>query len=259
MTLEKGKHYGQESLQQTLQDKARTRLNNPTPHQVRLRQACRTVHLLRLPPAPGHAPYQDALLECTGGGRFNGHRNCVARYRNQRTTAPGKGAAPPPPPLPFAPTTWQPSARSDGTPPTTHLFEGARVPSSAPRPSRLGPHPNGLFGAYIELTPSQHPPDQPQAPQRERVSRAQVPGHRSSPSRQRRGSSSARGGGGAGGAAGAAGGDGGGGSGRSWKSLIRPDVNMGVPTLMMILEPNVVWEHTQVRARVAGVLGWGWG
>jgi hypothetical protein len=32
---------------------------------------------------------------------------------------------------------------------------------------------------------------------------------------------------------------------RGWKSLLRPDVNMGVPQLMSILEPNVVWEHTQ--------------
>ncbi len=79
------------------------------------------------------------------------------------------------------------------------------------------------------------PPGQ-QAPQRERVSRAAVPGNRDVPSGRRRG-------------------------GRHWKSLLRPDVNMGVPQLMMILEPNVVWEHTQVRARElqpvqAQRLGW---
>lgn len=38
MTLEKGKSYGREAAQQTLADKARTRLNNPTPHQVRRRE-----------------------------------------------------------------------------------------------------------------------------------------------------------------------------------------------------------------------------
>ncbi|EFJ42702.1 hypothetical protein VOLCADRAFT_97128 [Volvox carteri f. nagariensis] len=90
MTLEKGKSYGQEQIQQTLQDKARTRLNNPAPHQ---------------------------------------------------------------------------------------------------------------------------------APQRERVSRATIPSAR--PGDQPRTRT------------------------RRWKSLIRPDVNMGVPQLMMILEPNIVWEHTK--------------
>ncbi len=34
MTLEKGKAYGLEQAQQALSDKSRTRLNNPTPHQV---------------------------------------------------------------------------------------------------------------------------------------------------------------------------------------------------------------------------------
>ncbi|GLC39630.1 hypothetical protein PLESTM_000919800 [Pleodorina starrii] len=114
MTLEKGKAYGQEQIQQTLQDKARTRLNNPAPHQ---------------------------------------------------------------------------------------------------------------------------------APQRERVSRSTIP-------------SSARQGGGGGGGGGGAGGGGGGGGGaprtRRWKSLIRPDVNLGVPQLMMILEPNIVWEHTKAYVGAVG-------
>ncbi|KAG2495930.1 hypothetical protein HYH03_005861 [Edaphochlamys debaryana] len=99
MTLEKGKHYGQEQMQQTLQDKARTRLNNPAPHQ---------------------------------------------------------------------------------------------------------------------------------APQRERVSRAAIPGNRGSATPRRR--------------AGA----------RTWKGLLRPDVNMGVPQLMLILEPNIVWEHTQAYVSAVG-------
>jgi hypothetical protein len=30
---------------------------------------------------------------------------------------------------------------------------------------------------------------------------------------------------------------------RPWKEALRPDCNMGVPQLMQILEPNVVWEH----------------
>jgi hypothetical protein len=30
---------------------------------------------------------------------------------------------------------------------------------------------------------------------------------------------------------------------RPWKEALRPDYNMGVPQLMHILEPNVVWEH----------------
>ncbi|GIM02641.1 hypothetical protein Vretimale_7428, partial [Volvox reticuliferus] len=90
MTLEKGKSYGQEQIQQTLQDKARTRLNNPAPHQ---------------------------------------------------------------------------------------------------------------------------------APQRERVSRATIPSGRAGSQPRNRS--------------------------RRWKSLIRPDVNLGVPQLMMILEPNIVWEHTK--------------
>ncbi|EFJ46943.1 hypothetical protein VOLCADRAFT_105249 [Volvox carteri f. nagariensis] len=57
------------------------------------------------------------------------------------------------------------------------------------------------------------------APQRERVSRATIPSGR--PGDQPRTRT------------------------RRWKSLIRPDVNMGVPQLMMILEPNIVWEHTK--------------
>lgn len=31
---------------------------------------------------------------------------------------------------------------------------------------------------------------------------------------------------------------------RKWTEHLSPDRNMGVPQLMMILEPNVVWEHT---------------
>eukprot|EP00879_Flechtneria_rotunda_P024870 GHRR01026391.1.p1 GENE.GHRR01026391.1~~GHRR01026391.1.p1 ORF type:complete len:116 (+),score=36.38 GHRR01026391.1:689-1036(+) len=34
----------------------------------------------------------------------------------------------------------------------------------------------------------------------------------------------------------------------SWKVHISPTINMGVPTLMMILEPKVVWQHAQVIA-----------
>jgi hypothetical protein len=30
---------------------------------------------------------------------------------------------------------------------------------------------------------------------------------------------------------------------RRWQDLISPDLNFGVPQLMMILEPNVVWDH----------------
>ncbi|MEW5317598.1 MAG: hypothetical protein WDW38_008883 [Sanguina aurantia] len=32
---------------------------------------------------------------------------------------------------------------------------------------------------------------------------------------------------------------------RTWKELLRPEVHMGVPQLMSILEPNVIWDHTQ--------------
>eukprot|EP00878_Enallax_costatus_P026589 GHUV01028540.1.p1 GENE.GHUV01028540.1~~GHUV01028540.1.p1 ORF type:complete len:144 (+),score=49.83 GHUV01028540.1:880-1311(+) len=35
---------------------------------------------------------------------------------------------------------------------------------------------------------------------------------------------------------------------RGWRDHIDPSVNMGVPTLMMILEPNVVWGHSHVRS-----------
>lgn len=31
---------------------------------------------------------------------------------------------------------------------------------------------------------------------------------------------------------------------KKWTELLRPDYNMGVPQLMMILEPNIVWDHT---------------
>eukprot|EP00878_Enallax_costatus_P043201 GHUV01051001.1.p2 GENE.GHUV01051001.1~~GHUV01051001.1.p2 ORF type:complete len:123 (-),score=23.10 GHUV01051001.1:99-467(-) len=37
---------------------------------------------------------------------------------------------------------------------------------------------------------------------------------------------------------------------RGWRDHIDPSVNMGVPTLMMILEPNVVWGHSHVSKRV---------
>lgn len=32
---------------------------------------------------------------------------------------------------------------------------------------------------------------------------------------------------------------------KKWTELLRPDYNMGVPQLMMILEPNIVWDHVQ--------------
>ena len=32
---------------------------------------------------------------------------------------------------------------------------------------------------------------------------------------------------------------------KHWTELLRPDKHMGVPQLMMILEPNVVWDHTR--------------
>eukprot|EP00798_Chlamydomonas_sp_ICE-L_P032321 gene32321-16892_t len=57
-----------------------------------------------------------------------------------------------------------------------------------------------------------------QAPQRERVTKAKVPqGNRGSSGRRKKQ--------------------------RRWVDLLRPDYNMGVPQLMMILEPNVVWDH----------------
>ncbi len=78
----------------------------------------------------------------------------------------------------------------------------------------------------------------PQAPQRERVSQAQSPTRLRSAEAAaeqqrrggRRGSSSAqksrrrR---------------------RRWTDLLAPDRNMGVPQLMMILEPNIVWDHVR--------------
>ncbi|KXZ50585.1 hypothetical protein GPECTOR_16g760 [Gonium pectorale] len=66
-----------------------------------------------------------------------------------------------------------------------------------------------------------------QAPQRERVSRAAIPGSTRAPPLRRKAS-------------------------RRWKTLIRPDVNMGVPQLMMILEPNIVWEHTKTYVPAVG-------
>ncbi|GFR44718.1 hypothetical protein Agub_g6041 [Astrephomene gubernaculifera] len=65
-----------------------------------------------------------------------------------------------------------------------------------------------------------------QAPQRERVSRSSVPNSRGVPTRRP--------------------------TSRRWKSLIRPDVNMGVPQLMMILEPNIVWEHIKAFVPAVG-------
>ncbi|KAF6255522.1 hypothetical protein COO60DRAFT_203539 [Scenedesmus sp. NREL 46B-D3] len=70
-----------------------------------------------------------------------------------------------------------------------------------------------------------------QAPQRERVSLSSRPrdtsSRSSSPVRQRpnsRGNATAA-------------------KATTWQELISPDVNMGVPTLLMLLEPNVVWRH----------------
>lgn len=40
---------------------------------------------------------------------------------------------------------------------------------------------------------------------------------------------------------------------KRWPELLRPDYNMGVPQLMMILEPNIVWDHVQ--GVVAGPAG----
>ena len=58
-----------------------------------------------------------------------------------------------------------------------------------------------------------------QAPQRERVSQALSPVR--GPRRPRSGAP------------------------RRWTDLLSPDRNMGVPSLMMILEPNIVWERTR--------------
>lgn len=38
---------------------------------------------------------------------------------------------------------------------------------------------------------------------------------------------------------------------RNWKDFISLDVNMGVPVLMMILEPRVVWNHAHSRLAAA--------
>lgn len=40
---------------------------------------------------------------------------------------------------------------------------------------------------------------------------------------------------------------------RGWKDYIDPSVNMGVPTLLMILEPNIVWGHSHVSSRGTGI------
>lgn len=36
----------------------------------------------------------------------------------------------------------------------------------------------------------------------------------------------------------------------SWRSKIRTDVNFGVPQLLLLLEPKVVWEHPQTSPSV---------
>lgn len=83
-----------------------------------------------------------------------------------------------------------------------------------------------------------------QAPQRERVSLSTRPRQRSSrgnsPDGQQPNSW-----GNAGKAAKAA----------TWRERIRPDVNMGVPTLLMLLEPNVVWQHAAA-SHVSSSHGW---
>lgn len=68
----------------------------------------------------------------------------------------------------------------------------------------------------------------PQAPQRERVSLAALP---LSAQEKRTGRRRKQ---------------------RRWRELLRPDVNMGVPQLMMILEPNIVWDHTHNFNNVVG-------
>ena len=65
-----------------------------------------------------------------------------------------------------------------------------------------------------------------QAPQRERVSNALSPVHGGR--RQRSGRP------------------------RRWTDLLHPDRNMGVPQLMMILEPNIVWEKTRGQCEALG-------
>ena len=72
----------------------------------------------------------------------------------------------------------------------------------------------------------------PQAPQRERVSNAAIPGATTAAAeRAASGRTRSR-------------------RTKHWKELLRPDINMGVPQLMSMLEPKVVWEHVKVS------LGW---
>ncbi|WIA16292.1 hypothetical protein OEZ85_012995 [Tetradesmus obliquus] len=93
--------------------------------------------------------------------------------------------------------------------------------------AKLHPHQLGDRTDERINSPTPH-----QAPQRERVSLSTRPRQRSSrgnsPDGQRPNSW-----GNAGKAAKAA----------TWRERIRPDVNMGVPTLLMLLEPDVVWQH----------------
>ncbi|KAL6753098.1 hypothetical protein V8C86DRAFT_2438700 [Haematococcus lacustris] len=39
---------------------------------------------------------------------------------------------------------------------------------------------------------------------------------------------------------------------KNWKDQLSPDINMGVPSLMLILEPNIVWEHTHAYNSAVG-------
>ncbi|GAX82053.1 hypothetical protein CEUSTIGMA_g9481.t1 [Chlamydomonas eustigma] len=77
-----------------------------------------------------------------------------------------------------------------------------------------------------------------QAPQRERVSHAQSPPRSRSGSARRQRHRSA----------GAFGGS----STRRWTDLLSPERNMGVPQLMMILEPNIVWDHVKTYSDALG-------
>eukprot|EP00967_Tisochrysis_lutea_P094927 scaffold138171_cov24-Tisochrysis_lutea.AAC.1 len=69
----------------------------------------------------------------------------------------------------------------------------------------------------------------PQAPQRERVSMAALP-----LSKQERRAARRR-------------------RQRRWAHMLQPDKRMGVPQLMMLLEPNVVWDHTRAFVQELGV------